>query len=70
MVQQRISIESRDTIVNNVISEDFLGMGISDVNGEKESPRKRAVRRIYLLESQKTCEIGTQTEGAATPLYR
>lgn len=63
MVQQRISIESRDTTVNSVISEDFLGMGISDVNIQQ-----RAVRRIYLLESLKACETGTQTEGAATPL--
>lgn len=60
MVQQRISIESRDTTVSNVISEGFLGMGISDVNGEKESPRQRAVRRIYLLESLVTCEVGTE----------
>ncbi|XP_040097482.1 serine protease inhibitor Kazal-type 14 [Oryx dammah] len=47
MVQQRVSIESRDTTVSNVIREGFLGVGISDVNGEKESPRQRAVKYPY-----------------------
>ena len=38
MLQQRISTESRDTTVNNVISEGLLGMGISDVTEKRSHP--------------------------------
>ena len=65
MVQQRISTESRDTTVHNVISEGFLGMGISDVTEKRSHPGREQWGAFTYLSHWRLVRL-EQSEGAAT----